>query len=217
MVTYPGTYADKHGLEIIAVRNDGETLRTEVRGVQFVGDDFDALTPVAETPRTRLASFTLNRGALCACRLSVEIQIPLVLHSAEVEGSLCVELELGSPAPNGGIDREVLRLEVAYAGSRIASSGLSGWFEDELLDLRHRLPTGVSIKACFNCLYSDYSPYGHGLFGGMLCFRNIKAEYLRVKSKHDFWAVHGREDRQVQETYLCQEFTLRVPGTGYRG
>ncbi|HSY47275.1 MAG TPA: hypothetical protein VLC46_00525 [Thermoanaerobaculia bacterium] len=73
------------------------------------------------------------------------------------------------------------------------------------------------MRACINCLHSDYSPYGHGLFGYMTCFRNRKAEYLRVKSKDDFWKVHDHFEEMVQETYLCPEFERRVPGTGYRG
>ncbi|MCE9532807.1 MAG: hypothetical protein K8T89_17050 [Planctomycetes bacterium] len=51
----------------------------------------------------------------------------------------------------------------------------------------------------------------------MMCFRNLKAEYLKVTTKKEFWSVHGRQDRFVQETYLCPEFERRIPGTGYRG
>ncbi len=51
----------------------------------------------------------------------------------------------------------------------------------------------------------------------MMCFRNLKSEYLKVKSKTDFWSVHNHYDRMVQETYLCPEFERRVLGTGYRG
>ena len=40
----------------------------------------------------------------------------------------------------------------------------------------------------------------------MLCFRNIKNEYLQVSNKEEFWAIHGRQERLVQETHLCEEF-----------
>ena len=89
--------------------------------------------------------------------------------------------------------------------------------EPVLNDPQAQLPEAVFIKACINCLYSDYSLYGHGLFGCMMCFRNLKADYLKVTTKKDFWSVHGRQDRFVQETYLCPEFERRIPGTGYRG
>jgi hypothetical protein len=134
-----------------------------------------------------------------------------------LDGSLSVEVMLGGPAANGWLDREQLLIILDYDGKQIAGSGTSGWFEDELLSIQRQLHEGVFIKACINCLYSDYSPSGHGLFGCMLCFRNLKAEYLKVKTKQDFWSVHGRQDRFVQETYLCPEFERRIPGTGYRG
>ena len=100
---------------------------------------------------------------------------------------------------------------------QFAGSGKSGWFEDELREIQLQLPDGLFMRAGINCLYSDYSPYGHGLFGRMMCFRNLKSEYLKVKSRADFWSVHDRYDRMVQETYLCPEFERRIAGTGYLG
>jgi hypothetical protein len=97
-------------------------------------------------------------------------------------------------------DYDQLRILLEYGGRQYTGPGTSGWFEDELLGIQAQLPEGVFIKACINCLYSDYSPYGHGLFGYLMCFRNLKEEYLRVTSKDEFWSVHGREDRLVQET-----------------
>lgn len=64
------------------------------------------------------------------------------------------------------------------------------------------------------CLYSDYSPGGHGLMG-IRCHRDAKDQYLKVRSKADYWPVPVTEE--VPETYLCDEYQLRIPGTGYRG
>lgn len=89
--------------------------------------------------------------------------------------------------------------------------------EDKLLKIQKQLPDGLFIQACINCLYSDYSPYGNGVFGCMMCFRKLKQEYLQVKSKQEFFHIHDHFERQVQETWLCDEFERRVPGTGYRG
>lgn len=86
-----------------------------------------------------------------------------------LDGDLLVELVLGAPAPNGGLDREQLRIVLEYDGQRFVGPGTSGWFEDELLSIQNQLPDDAFIKACINCLYSDYSPYGHGLFGCMMC------------------------------------------------
>jgi hypothetical protein len=145
--------------------------------------------------------------------------LPILVEGIDTVADLKVDLHLGArkPAPHGGISNESLKLALTFSDLRLLSSGNTGFFEDELLDLARQLPAGTSIKSCLFCQYSDYSPYGSGLIGSMMCFRNIKAEYSRVNSKEAFWGVHDRFDRQVQETYLCDDFTLRIAGTGYRG
>jgi hypothetical protein len=88
------------------------------------------------------------------------------------------------------------------------------WFEDGLLRLEQSFPPDQQLVACLTCLYSDYSPGGHGLTG-MRCHRDAKTQYLAVRSKADYWGVPVTED--VPETYLCDEYERRVSGTGYRG
>jgi hypothetical protein len=215
VVRYDGTYSDARGREVIALLNDGDTLRTTIRDIEFSGPDFDGMTPVDDS--INLAEFTLHHSELCACLFAFDISIPVIIQGSEVSGILYVDLELGAPTPNGGIDRERLGLSLEYGEHRVGSSGGNGYFEDAFAEIARQLPQSVFIKACINCLFSDYSPLGHGLYGGMMCFRNIKAEYLQVKSKRDFFSVLGRQDRFVQETYLCSEFSRRIPGTGYRG
>jgi hypothetical protein len=134
-----------------------------------------------------------------------------------VEGALAVHLELGDPAPNGGIDREHLKLKLTIEGRLIASKGCSAWFEDEMLDIQKQLPQDTYMKGCINCAFSDYSPAGHGLFGGLACFRDNKQGYLSVKTKQDLFCVWKTMTEYVQETYLCPEFARRIPGSSYRG
>ena len=217
MWSYPTKYSDECGTENTIIHNDGLTLSLILRGVEFSGNDFDSLTPSQQTTKSQLTFFTLSQGALCACTIQCQIPIPVMLRELKSEGILDAEITLGRPSSNGGIDQEKLNLILHYGNERICSRGSNGWFEDELLDIQNQLPDGVYLKSCINCLYSDYSPAGHGLFGGMMCFRNLKTEYLKVKSKVDFWQVHGRQDRFVQETYVSDEFERRVSGTGYRG
>lgn len=213
---YPTTFSDAHGSEMTTIANDGATLRVTLRGIEFVGLDFDSLEPTDAT-QEQLTCFTLNQGCLCSCRIECRIPVSVQDRGRLVDGALSVELVLGDPAPNGALEREQLRIVLEHDSRRFVGPGNSGWFEEELLGIQTQLPEGVFLKACINCLYSDYSPFGHGLFGCMMCFRNLKSEYLRVTTKTEFWSVHGREDRFVQETYLCSEFKRRIPGTGYRG
>jgi hypothetical protein len=215
--TYHAKFSDAHGCEETVITNDGVILRMCIRGVQFEGADFNSLEPSQDTLQEQLRQFTLNHNELCSCRIECEIPIRISDHGGNSAATLSVELTLGEPAPKGWLDREELHIVLTSDHGRFAGSGRSGWFEGELLEIQSQLPDGVHMLACINCLYSDYSPCGHGAFGCMMCFRNLKAEYLTVKSKQDFWAVHKRYDRMVQETYLCPEFRRRILGTGYRG
>ena len=217
MDRYPAKYTDVHGSEETTITNDGQTLRMTIRGLEFTSTDFDSLEPPHEATQQQLEHFRLHRNCLCSCRIECRIPIPIRDHGTQSRGTLLVDLILGVPTANRGLDREDFRLVLEYDNERFSGSGQSGWFEDELLEIQRQLPDDVFMRACINCLYSDYSPYGHGLFGYMMCFRNLKQEYLKVTTKDEFWSVHDRYDRLVQETYLCPEFERRVPGTGYRG
>lgn len=215
---YPAKFSNAFGASPAVIRNDGKTLRLETRGVTFVGPDLDNLEP--ESPEAgRAAGFVLHpHGELCDCRIEFTLPVRVVAdHHDAGRWPLRVTLDLGSPTPNGCIDREDLTLELELHGTCYRSAGRSGLFELEMLAIQSQLPDGTYIKACINCLYSDYSPLGNGLFGHMMCFRDLKHEYLAVRSKADFWKVHGRYTELVQETYLCPQFERRVPGTGYRG
>ena len=216
-VTYPATYGDRFGEERTSIRNDGKMLSVTIRGVEFTGGDFDGLEPVVGTDPDMLSSFTLQQNALCSCVIDAVIPVPVVTPEGTTEGVLAAHLELGDPAPNGGIDREYLSLRLGFGDQAYTSKGWSGWFEDELVDLQRQMSEGTYLKACITCAYSDYSPVGHGLFGGLACFRDNKPGYRSVRTKRELFEVWGTMTEFVQETFLCPEFERRSPGTGYRG
>ena len=220
--TYRARYKDRFGDEATTILNDGETLTMVVRGVQFRGNDFDGFEPQDVSDPAQLSSFTFLHGSLCFCAIEADIPVPVVTPTGAVDGLLTFELELGEPLPTGQMDRERLKLSLAVNGQNYSSEGKTGWFEGEMLDLQGRLPPGTFMKACINCAFSDYSPYGHGLFGNMICFRANKKGYLALHSGEDFskdayFAVMETVSELVQETHLCPEFERRAPGTGYRG
>ena len=222
MTTYPARYRDRSGEERTTIRNDGRTLTMEVRGVRFRGTDFDGFEPQDVPDPAQLSSFTFLHGSLCFCVIEADIPVPVVTPAGTVDGLLTFVLELGEPLPTGQMDRERLTLRLTVGGQTYTSHGGTGWFEGEILDVQGKLPPGTFMKACINCAFSDYSPYGHGLFGNMICFRANKAGYLALPSGEDFskdsyFAVMGTVSETVQETYLCPEFVRRKPGTGYRG
>jgi hypothetical protein len=220
--SYSARYKDRFGEEATTITNDGKTLSMVFRGVRFQGNDFDSFEPQDVSDPTQLETFAFFHGSLWSCIIEADIPIPVVTPTETVYGLLTCELELGEVLPTGRMDREQLKLRLAVNGQTYSSEGRSGWFEDELLDLQNRLPPGTFMKACINCAFSDYSPYGHGLFGGMICFRSNKAGYQSLPSgkafsKSAYFTVMASVSDIVQETYLCPEFERRVPGTGYRG
>ena len=214
---YPTIFTDANGIEETTIVNDGEVLRMVLRGVAFEDTMFDSFEPVEGTDSRLLREFTLNRNELCSCRFKFVISIPVIVNGRDSTGSLLCSLNLGPPGNTGGIETETLKIVLNHEGREYASSGTSGWFENELIDIQKELPSDMFMKACINCQFSDYSPAGHGFFGCMYCYRNIKSEYLKVKTKQDFFQILQKAERSVQETYLCEEFERRVPGTGYRG
>lgn len=217
ITTYPARYKDRFGEEQTTIENDGETLTMVVRGVQFEGNAFDDFEPRHPQESGQLSTFSLSLGNLCSCVIEADIPIPIETPDGIVDGVLTCEIELGEPSPTGQFDREQLTLHLEVGGHSFSSHGTSGWFEDEMLDLQRQLSPSMLMKACINCAFSDYSPYGHGFFGGLACFRGNKEGYRAVTSKHDLFALWHSLTEFVQETHLCPAFERRVPGTGYRG
>lgn len=211
----PFHYTDRIGTIVGTMTNDGSDIRIDLDGWEFVGKVFDELEPVqsANLPER----FHLDHGFLMDC--DFEFTIPILLNDRNqmTPVNLLVQFAGEKPDDNGELDCDAFKVALDYGTHRIISSGKSGYMENELLEIQKQLPDGVFIQSCINCMYSDYSPYGNRFFGDMMCFRNLKQEYLQVKSKADFWGVANRFERLVQETWLCDEFERRVPGTGYRG
>lgn len=212
MHEYPATYTDAHGTESTVITNDGETLRMVVRGVEFSGRDFETWEPTEGTASEHLQTFQVGEyGSIYGFRLECSMPIPVYNREHQEVGELRVDLNFRE---------HYLQLALILGDERFegdSSSRRSYWFEAQLLEIQSQLPDGTYMLACINCLYSDYSPLGSGIFGDMFCFRDMKADYLKVKGKDQFWPVHERCKRFVQETFLCSEFERRVPGTGYRG
>lgn len=217
MEIYPAKYTDKNGEVETTIRNDWKVLRMNVRGVEFWGYSFDGLEPEKDADISRLETFSFAQTDLCDCRIDCEIPIEIIVDKSSVIAELNVQIELGTSVKIGGTDRSDVLLVLSYDGEIFRSKGKSEWFEDEVLDIQKQLPENYKLKCCFGCDLSDYSVYGHGFFGSMLCYRNIKEKYKKVTDKSEFMEIMGRSIERVQETYLCPEFEVRKHGRGYRG
>jgi hypothetical protein len=220
-MTWDATFTDARGRFPATIASDGTRLTLSVRGATFFGRDFSELKPDPDMPEALSDGFSFSDGTLAACAMALTIPLPLVVDGQSAEGALGVEVRLKDPGPTSR-PYEALILTLAFGDVRATASGADSpaghiSFEDQLLDLIGKLPPGISIRSCFTCQYADYSVYGNGSFGCMLCFRNHKAAYDRVRSKDDFLELHDHFDRPVQETWLCTDFTPRLTNAGYRG
>ena len=226
--SFPGVFTDRHGTEQItwhvspSTRRQppgvmGYAIETTIRGVTFWGYDFDGLEP-SDADDALAAGLSLSRlsGELAASVIMGDL--PCTIEVDGQRAAAVVTFTLTLPSAERGPERQYpspknLHLSLTVADQRFDVD--DDWFEDGVLSLDQAVRrVGASLVCCVTCLYSDYSPGGHGLMG-MSCHRGAKEQYLAVRSKLDYWSVPVTED--VMETYLCPEYERRVPGTGYRG
>ncbi len=210
MTELRGIYTDPRGSVPIAIANDGKTLSTRIREVDFAGYSFDALAPASGTGVAALEGFVLREGSLSDCLLEIDIPIGLRTDSAQLAGTLHARIDLRhGPAV-------ALQLELAAEGLEAKSLGATGYFEDELPQLKRQLPADVWPVNCFFCQFGDLNPYGAGLLGSMTCYRALKGEYLATRDKLDVVNIIERSD-YTQEIWSCAEYAPRTRAVGYRG
>lgn len=222
-LSFPGTYEDERGVELIqwrlgpsepGGRTGGFEVSTRIRGLGLRGGDFDGLA--LDDRAADSQGLVMDRyGDLTGCVLTGDVPCILATSSGRTDVTVRFTLDLrgGDQAP-GGSSAPSLGLSVDLASTTFHTTLREAYFEDGLLGLEAGLPEPTRLVCCLTCQYSDYSPGGNGLTG-MRCHRDAKEQYLAVRSKGDYWDVPVTES--VPEFYLCPEYEPRVAGTGYRG
>jgi hypothetical protein len=83
-------------------------------------------------------------------------------------------------------------------------------FENMLLTLQKSLPENYQIETCFFCRFSSYFVAGNDNFGTIMCLKDCKDKFLKVKSKDDYIDFLGEMKASVfvDETHYCNEFQL---------
>ncbi|KZS39716.1 hypothetical protein AWE51_08680 [Aquimarina aggregata] len=226
IVTYKAIYKDRFGEEKIEVVNDFETLSFQLGNLKFKSNTFDfELENYQNYSKDQLQRFTFNKipylnGGYCydLCNCEFTFFIPISILSIKnqkiIERELVVSLELGKSLKNGSLDKIDLQMSIELDSKIYKAKGMD--FEHLANNLLHQFKGFYRFKNCFGCQFSDYSVYGQDIFGTMLCFKNQKKEYNEVKSKEAYLDLE-REDKVVQEIFLCEEFEVRQGNTGYRG
>ncbi len=204
----------------IIIYNDSDKLSFEIENFEFTGFSFDdfELKNFKKYSEEDLTLFTLNPSSheLCDCRFEIAIPIDLIQKNTEKmeQAGLKMTLVLGKSNQRGGIDKVDLSLSLELDNQIFRGNG--GYFEDAFNQMLTEIAGKYRMRNCFGCQFSDYSVYGQGLFGSMLCFRNQKENYSAVKSKEEYMQLE-RHKEVVQEIYSCSEFEQRGKNVGYRG
>jgi Family of unknown function (DUF6304) len=207
------TYIDQTGTVETEILNDGELLVLDIDGTTFISQTFDdfEIESKSEIP----SRFSLNsHNELTACQLICTMPLTLLYSGGELNSILRIELNLETPITFSYQTNAIFSMTVENIEIKTNKVQL---FEGGLDLIKRGLPVEYKLKCCFGCAFADYSVYGQGFFGTMLCFKNIKEEYLKVQNKDEYIDIMENNDRIVQETFLCNEFKERETGTGYRG
>ncbi|MCH2196513.1 DUF6304 family protein [Kordia sp.] len=203
------------------------TIELNLEGILFNGATFDGLELQNEDYYTKeqLHRYSFYNyevfgtkqiiKELTNCKFQFILQLKIVDKKSfqihKVNGNLTVLLGNFSP-------EEYSVFQYDYSLNEIDHSIMGDSFENLFDKLKEKIKETHFIKNCYGCNYSDYSPYGSDHFGDMLCFKNSKDKYLKIKNKESYFRLLGNQNPiYVQETHLCDEFEFRKENIGYRG
>jgi hypothetical protein len=231
-VSYVGTYKDAFGVVDIIIYNNFKKLSLNIEEVEFEGSEFDALEIVNKQSYSvqKIKRFTLSQTQISGtdefveeiCNCTFNVTIPQLIISSRTQEafvvSMNIEYVLGDKKPirlGGGLKFEKIYLSFKIFDELFRSEG--DFFESLFEDIQNQFDGRYILKNCFGCLYSDYSIYGQGALGSMMCFVRQKDKYIKVKNKSEYEENLTGDYDIVQEIFLCDKFQARRKGTGYRG
>ncbi|MER5961119.1 DUF6304 family protein [Streptomyces sp. NPDC002057] len=123
---WTGWYRDRSGAEAIVITADGRHVATRIRGVEYTGESFAALSAAEESGQ-----------ALTGCVLEWDLPLPVVLDGAAQQATLACLLTLG--------ERADLSLTLHYGGAAFESCVAGGDFDGALERVRRQLPPGADF------------------------------------------------------------------------
>ncbi|MGW5423063.1 DUF6304 family protein [Streptomyces sp. NPDC003943] len=123
---WTGWYRDRRGAEAIVITADGSHVATRIRGIEYTGASFAALSAADE-----------GGQALGGCVLEWDLPLPVVADGVTQQATLSCLLTLG--------DRADLSLTLHYAGAAFESGIAGGDFEEALARVRRQLPPGTEF------------------------------------------------------------------------
>ncbi|MCX5393118.1 DUF6304 family protein [Streptomyces sp. NPDC006482] len=123
---WTGWYRDRSGAEAIVITADGRHVATRIRGVEYTGATFAALSAAEE-----------GGQALGGCVLEWDLPLPVVTDGVSQQATLSCLLTLG--------ERSDLSLTLHYGGAAFESCVAGGDFDGALDRVRRQLPPGADF------------------------------------------------------------------------
>lgn len=185
----------------------------------------DSLELISEIDNAKFDYSMFADGSGDITNFNIKITIPIQFYNSlsnqNFTEDLIAYIEVGENTTIDGLYHELnsLSLKTSFGSFKVEKK--LEWMEDALIALQNQLPENMYLKTCLSCKYSNYSPYGNGMFGNIYCFKNLKEELKQVRQKHDLlhiWtaeAVNKGDIFSVQETFDCSEHKLPTADDWY--
>ncbi len=211
MKKYPATYKDRRGAENTEIFSNGSRLFLILRGISFSGTDFELLEGEIDEFQFEYEKHSDGSATLTNFKLEVDFLIQLTV----TDDYKIVHLK--AQIATGGERESHVYLKLNTTKGVFKNTKSYGFFEDALIEIQHFLPERVDIKTCLSCRYSNYHPVGNGMFGGLYCFKKVKAEAEMISNKYELMALWEKaviEQKlfNVNEVFLCSEYELVKKG-----
>lgn len=219
MPIYHGKFSNKTGTYSVAVYNDYRNFYFQIGAFKFQGFDLDAfeLCNPEDFTTTELEQFDLvtrqvrEEVYLDLTQYQLSLQIPQILIDSQTEEEKEVMMELHFELMH---QEEYALLTFQLDEKKYEAK--HSLMELLLDDIQRQFEGNYRFKNCYGCLYGDYSVYGQGFMGPVLCFRNQKEAYLEVQNKSDYMKLE-KQDNTQQELFCCESYVCRDRVLGYRG
>lgn len=221
---YSGTFSNKSGIFPIKMSNNFKELSFKTGDLTWIGEDFDGFRMMDSE---QISDDVLNKFDFQKIKIynpenddsfvlelinyKLAIQIPQIIIEIESKKErkilLNFELELNKSNQESTISFKID--EILFIAT---SDFLEGIFDK----LQHQFKGRFRFKNCYGCTFGDYSVYGTGFIGPILCFKNQKQAYLNVQHKTEYMDLEPWDSKQ-QEFFCCDNYEVRIESLGYRG
>ena len=210
------------------IKNNLKNFKLNINNINFISDYLD-LWELSEKniKKNTLPTINYKKNHILLLYELIEITIPTKVFSLK-ENLLIkseIKIKLSQQINNNNIKIICKEFLLKINNEIFKASELSEFFDISLNSICKQISGKYYLYNCFGCIYSDYSPYGNGNIGNMICFEKYKEKYLIVNGKYKsenyitIWDLFDNKDlKMCQETQICKKFKPRINCIGgYRG